>query len=301
MREVLGDKKAIVILLTPALAFYTLIKLVPILWSLGLTFFEGNVLRGYEPVGLANFTRLFSDATFWQSTLFTLKYSVVATVLEVGVGYLLAIVYVFALRRGSALLRTVVFFPVILPTVAVGVLFKRLFGINPSAGPVPAMLESLGTQPFDWFASGGTAFLVLILMDVWKSMGFFAVLLYAGLVDIPEEVIESARVDGARRFRLVRHIVIPLSLPVLLAAIVFAINATLKVFDSILALTNGGPGTDTMPLTLYMYRTVFTYNEYGYGSTLALMLTIIAFLVTIVVFRSARRDITADRAKGGTA
>lgn len=297
MREVLGDRKAILILLAPALVFYTLIKLVPILWSLGLTFFEGNVLRGYEPVGFANFSRLWGDTEFWNATLFTIKYSAVATILEVGVGYLLAILYVFALRRGSALLRTVVFFPVILPTVAVGVLFKRLFGINPSPGPVNSFIESLGGQSFDWFAAGDTSFIVLILMDVWKSMGFFAVLLYAGLVDIPEEVIESARVDGARRWRLIRHIVIPLSLPVLLAAVVFAINSTLKVFDSILAITNGGPGTETMPLTLYMYRTVFTYNEYGYGSTLALMLTIIAFLVTIVVFRSARKDITADKAR----
>ena len=74
-------------------------------------------------------------------------------------------------------------------------------------------------------------------------MGFYAVLLYAGLVDIPEEIIESARLDGASGFRLVRHIVLPLSLPVLLSSIIFSINGTLKVFDTVLALTNGGPGT----------------------------------------------------------
>ncbi|CAM3627017.1 carbohydrate ABC transporter permease [Occultella aeris] len=296
MRDVLGDRKAIVILLAPALAFYTLIKLVPILWSLGLTFFDGNVLRGYEPVGFGNFTRLVGDSVFWEATAFTLKYALVATGLQVAAGYLLAILYVFVLRKGSALLRTIVFFPVILPTVAVGVLFKRLFGIHPTPGPVNSIIEAFGGQSLDWFASGDTSFLVLILMDVWRSMGFFAVLLFAGLVDIPEEVIESARMDGAKGARLIRHIVLPLSLPVLLSAVVFAVNSTLKVFDSILAITNGGPGTETQPLTLYMYRTVFTYNEYGYGSTLALALTVIAFLVTIVIFRSARKDITADKA-----
>ena len=97
-------------------------------------------------------------------------------------------------------------------------------------------------------------------------MGFYAVLLYAGLLDIPEEVIESARLDGANGFKLVRHIVVPLSLPILLSSIIFSLNATLKVFDSLLALNSGGPGTSTAPLTLYMYRTAFEYAEYGYGS-----------------------------------
>lgn len=297
MKDVLGDKKAIIILLAPALIIYTLIKLAPILWSLALTFFEGNVLRGFEPAGLSNFARLVDDGTFWNATWFTLKYAGVSTVLLVGAGYFLAILYVFALKKGSLLLRTIVFFPVILPTVAVGVLFKRLFGIHPVPGPVNSLIEFFGGQSIDWFASGETAFFVLILMDVWRSMGFYAVLLFAGLVDIPDEVIESARIDGAKGLRLIRHIVLPLSLPVLLSAVVFAINSTLKVFDSIVAVTNGGPGTETLPLTLYMYRTVFTYNEYGYGSTIALALTIIAFLVSIVVFKSSRRDNTQEKVK----
>ena len=123
-------------------------------------------------------------------------------------------------------------------------------------------------------------------------MGFYAVLLYAGLVDIPEELFESARLDGASGFRLVRHIVIPLSLPVLLSSIIFSINGTLKVFDSVLALTGGGPGNTTTPLTLYMYQTSFAYGEYGYGSTIALLLTLLCLIVTIFIFRSSRRDLT---------
>ena len=106
-------------------------------------------------------------------------------------------------------------------------------------------------------------------MTLWSSMGFYAVLLYAGLLDIPDEIIESARLDGANGLKLVRHIVVPLSLPILLSSIIFSLNATLKVFDSLLALNSGGPGTSTAPLTLYMYRTAFEYAEYGYGSTIA--------------------------------
>jgi raffinose/stachyose/melibiose transport system permease protein len=90
----------------------------------------------------------------------------------------------------------------------------------------------------------------------------------------------------------VRHIVLPLSLPVLLSSIIFSINGTLKVFDSIVALTNGGPGDGTTPLTLYMFQTAFSYADYGYGSTIALVLTVLCLGVTVFIFRSSRRDLT---------
>jgi multiple sugar transport system permease protein/raffinose/stachyose/melibiose transport system permease protein len=115
------------------------------------------------------------------------------------------------------------------------------------------------------------------------------VLLYTGLLDIPDEIIESARLDGAAGTRLVRHIVLPLSLPILLSSLIFSLNSTLKVFDSLLALNNGGPGTTTSPLTLYMYRTAFEYSDYGYGSTIALVLTLLCLVFTLAVFRSSSR------------
>jgi len=133
---------------------------------------------------------------------------------------------------------------------------------------------------------------VIVIMDIWRSVGFYAVLLFAGLIDIPEDLIESARIDGARRWSLFRHIVLPLSLPILLSSIIFSINGTIKVFDSVLALTGGQPGNSTTPLTLYMYRTAFAFSDYGYGSTIALLLTIMCLVVTLFIFRSARRDIT---------
>ena len=89
-----------------------------------------------------------------------------------------------------------------------------------------------------------------------------------------------------------RGIVLPLSLPVLLSSVIFSINGTLKVFDSVVALTSGGPGNATTPMTLYMFQTAFSYGDYGYGSTIAFMLTVLCLLVTVFVFRSARRDLT---------
>jgi raffinose/stachyose/melibiose transport system permease protein len=279
MKHVLGDKRAIAILLGPALLVYTLVMLVPVIWSLGYTVFEGNAITGFTFVGVDNFVRAAGDPKVWDAVLFTVR-------------YLMSLLYVFVLKRSSGIIRTLVFFPVVLPTVAVALLFQKMFEVAPSTGVVNTVITSFGGESVDWFGSGANAFLVIAIMDIWRSIGFYGVLLYAGIVEIPEDTLESARLDGATGWSLVRHIVIPLSLPVLLSAIIFSVNGTLKVFDSIIALTNGGPGNATSPLTLYMFQTSFSYGEYGYGSTIALLLTIICLVVTVFIFRSSRRDLT---------
>lgn len=280
------------ILLGPALLLYTLIMLVPMVWSLGYSFTKGNSIEGFTGSGLDNFTRLLDDPAVHDALWFTLKYAVIVTAGQVIAGYLLALLYVFFLKKASALIRTLAFFPVILPTVAVGLLFQKLFQVAPQPGPVNSLLNAFGLESIDFFGNAGSAFWVLIIMDIWRSMGFYAVLLFAGLVDIPDEVLESARLDGASGLRLIRHIVLPLSLPVLMSSLIFSINGTLKVFDSVVALTNGGPGNGTTPLTLYMFQSSFTYSEYGYGSTIALLLTVVCLLVSLAVYRVSRRDNT---------
>ncbi|MET9724728.1 carbohydrate ABC transporter permease [Streptomyces zaomyceticus] len=292
MHRVLGDRRAIMLLLGPALLVYTLIMLVPMVWSLGYSFTKGNPIEGFTGNGLANFTRLLDDPAVHDALWFTLKYAVIVTAGQVIAGYLLALLYVFFLKKASALIRTLAFFPVILPTVAVGLLFQKLFQVAPQPGPVNSLLNAFGLESIDFFGSASSAFWVLIIMDIWRSMGFYAVLLFAGLLDIPDEVLESARLDGASGLRLIRHIVLPLSLPVLMSSLIFSVNGTLKVFDSVVALTNGGPGNGTTPLTLYMFQSSFTYSEYGYGSAIALLLTVVCLLVSLAVYRVSRRDNT---------
>lgn len=294
MQSVLGDKKALAILLGPALLVYSLVMLVPIVWSMGYTFFSGNAISGFTFAGTDNLTRLFTDPEVRTALSFTVRYAIVITVGQILMGYLLALMYVFILKKSSNVIRTLVFFPVVLPTVAVALLFQKMFEIAPQNGLVNSLLNGVGVESVDWFGSASSAFWVIVLMDIWRSMGFYAVLLYAGLVDIPEDMLESARLDGATGWRLIKNIVLPLSLPVLLSSIIFSINGTLKVFDSIVALTNGGPGSSTTPLTLYMFRTSFAFGDYGYGSSIALLLTLLCLIVTIFIFRSSRRDLTKD-------
>ncbi|WP_062311475.1 carbohydrate ABC transporter permease [Demequina rhizosphaerae] len=294
MDSVFRNRTAAVVMLTPALLVYTFVMLVPILWSVTYTFQSGNAITGFEFVGFDNWIEFFRDDTALDALWFTLRYAIVMTVLQVATGYGLALLYIFFLRNKSPLVRTTIFFPVILPTVAVALMFSRMFEAAPTVGPINTILQWLGGDLTDFLGTPSQAFWVVIIMDVWRSMGFYAVLLYAGLVEIPNEVIESARIDGASGWKLVRRIVFPLSLPVLLSALIFSINGTLKVFDSIVALTNGGPGSATTPLTLYMFRTSFAYGQYGYGSTVAFMLTLLCLIATIFVFRSMRRDVTSS-------
>ncbi|QLD11448.1 carbohydrate ABC transporter permease [Microbacterium oleivorans] len=292
MKSVLGDRKAIILLLTPALLVYTVIMLAPVVWSLGLTFFSGSPLMGFEFSGLANFERLIADSAVWDAFWFTVRYAVLVTLLQVVLGYGLALLYNFVLRKSSVLVRTLVFFPVVLPTVAVSLLYQKIFQSAPSDGFVNELLVNVGLDSVDWLGAGTTAFVVIVIMDVWRSIGFYGILIFSGLLDIPDEIIESARLDGARGVSLFRHIVLPMSLPILFASFIFSINGTIKVFDSVFALTGGGPGSSTTPLTLYMYRTAFQYSDYGYGSTIALLLTVMCLVITLFIFRSSRRDIT---------
>lgn len=289
MNRVFGDRRTIIILLGPTLLIYVALKLVPVGWSLGLSFFTGNTLSGFKFVGAANFSRFVTDPAAIQSLWVSIIFAVIATAGQIVLGYLLALLYVFVLRKGSAFVRTAVFFPMVLPTVAVALLFRNLFSVGQNQGPVNDIINLFGGKSVEFLASTVGTMSVALMMTLWSSMGFYAVLLYTGLLDIPEEVLESARMDGASGPRLVRHIVLPLSMPVLLSSVIFSLNSTLKTFDSLLALNNGGPGTTTSPLTLYMYQTAFEYSDYGYASTIALALTLLCLVFTLAVFRSSSR------------
>ena len=145
-----------------------------------------------------NFTRLFTDPDVWDAFWFTVKYAMLVTLFQVVLGYGLALLYIFVLRKSSVLVRTLVFFPVVLPTVAVALLYQKLFQSAPADGLVNELLVNVGLASVDWLGAGATAFIVIVIMDVWRSVGFYGVLLFSGLLDIPDEIIESARIDGAQ-------------------------------------------------------------------------------------------------------
>ncbi len=291
MKSVFNDRKTVVLLLGPAFLIYFFLKIVPVGWSLGLSLFKGNTLRGFEFVGADNFVKFFNDQAALHSLMVSVSFAIIATIGQVTLGYLMALFYHFVLKKGSSTLRTIVFFPLVLPTVAIALLFKSLVGVGENPGPVNQLIEFFGGTQVEFLATMVGTMSVALVMTWWTSLGFYAVLLYTGLVDIPEEVVESARLDGAKGLSLVRYVILPMSRPILLSSIIFSLNATLKVFDSLLALNNGGPGTTTAPLTLYMYRTAFEYAEYGYGSTIAVVLTMLSLVFTLTIFRASSKKV----------
>jgi raffinose/stachyose/melibiose transport system permease protein len=287
----LSNPIAIAVFLGPALLLYTFILLIPIVGAFRYTLYQGSPIAGFKFVGFDNYTRLAHDKAVWDAFWFGLKYAVYVSGGQILFGLILSLIYVFYLKGGAAWLRTLVFFPVVMPTVAVAQIFSKLFAVAPRYGLVNSLLVAvgLGSHVQAWLGVGTTAFWVIVIMDVWRAMGFYAILLYAGIIDIPTELMEAAKVDGANDRQVAVRIVIPLLHPVLVSAIVFSLNGTLKVFDTILALTNGGPGTATSPLTIYFYKVAFSFGQYGYGSTIAVFLAIISLVVTLIVLGVSRR------------
>lgn len=291
MKRILRDPMTVAMFLAPALVIYLCIKVGPMAWSLDYIFYSGSPITGFKWVGLDNIAKIAFDPGFQRSFWLGIKYSFFVTVFQVGIGLLLALAYLLYLKKTSVLVRTIAFIPMILPTVAVSQMFVKLLEVTPQLGLVNAMLSGLGMPELvqAWLARPASAFWVIVIMDVWRHIGFYAILIYAGLVEIPQHLIEAARVDGARGYRLVRHIIMPLLTPIMAATLVFSLNSTLKVFDSIMSLTYGGPGTSTSPLTIYMHKVAFGYGDYGYGAAVATALTIQCLAVSLLVLWQSRR------------
>ena len=283
MKKVLENKTAIAVFIVPAFILYSVIVILPVLWSLYYSFYAGSPGLKWEFCGLDNFFRLFSDKNFKASLIVNLKYISVVMLGQVGMGLLLALMFCFWLKRFKNIIRTLVFFPVVLPTGAVGQLVQKISEIQPNYGLLTSLLDSLGltnlVQP--WIGQASTALGSLCVMDIWVAMGFYAVIFYGALLDIPGDVIEAAKIDGASGMSLFRYILGPLLRPMIITCLIFSFSGTVKMFESATALTNGGPGAATRSLSMYMYNVSFTYNKVGYGSVVAL------FIFCLCVFGSS--------------
>ncbi|MFQ9510172.1 MAG: carbohydrate ABC transporter permease [Lachnospiraceae bacterium] len=280
MNKVLGNKRAVAVFVLPAFILYTAFVILPVLWSLYYSLFQGSPGLQWEFVGIKNYISLLSDKNFFKALTVNFKYIAVVTVGQVGLGLVLALMFKFWLKRCKTIVRTLVFFPVVLPTVAVGQLFGKIYEIQPNYGLLNSFLDSIGlsnlVQP--WIGQASTALWALCIMDIWVAMGFYSVIYYGALLDIPEDIIEAAHIDGCNGWNLFKNILFPLLRPMVITCLVFSFSGTVKMFESSLALTNGGPGGATKSLSMYMYDVSFTYGKVGYGSVVA----IVIFLICVV-------------------
>ena len=288
MNKVLGNKKAISLFVVPALIIYTIIVMVPVIWSLYYSFFSGSPGLQWEFAGFDNYARLFRDKNFLNALTVNCKYVLVVTVGQVGMGLLLSLMFKFWLRRCKTIVRTLVFFPVVLPTVAVGQLFAKIYEIQPNYGLLNSLLHSLGftnlVQP--WIGQSSTALWALCIMDIWVAMGFYSVIFYGALLDISDDILEAARIDGCGGWQLFKNILLPLLRPILIYVMITSLIGGMQMFDVPQILTNGtgDPMRSTMTLIMFLNKHLFSKN-YGMGGALSVFLFIITGVLSLIVFR----------------
>jgi multiple sugar transport system permease protein len=220
---------------------------------------------------LANFVRLFQDRVFGTATVQTLTLTAGALTIEFLLGMALAIL-IDSLARGRALFRSGLLVPMLLPPVVAAVVWRLMY--NPQFGVLNGTLRRIGfnTAALTWTSGDHSALLSVILVDVWEWTPFLFLLLSAGLQSIPPEPLEAARIDGAGAWRIFWDVTLPLLKPTILLALLLRAMDLVRIFDQIFILTQGGPGTATETVSLYIYRTAFRFSNFGYAAAMSFVL-----------------------------
>ncbi|PFG19069.1 carbohydrate ABC transporter permease [Serinibacter salmoneus] len=268
------------------LGFATL-TLVPVLILMYLGFTSWNAFGQATWIGTENFQRLITDKTFHTALFNTFYYAAVHIPLTLGISLGLALLLNRKLR-GMGFFRTVAFFPYITSIVAIAVVWNMLF--SPDSGVINQFLMWIGIDnPPGWTTSTDWAMPAVIIVGTWRDMGYYMLLFLAGLQAIPGELYEAARVDGANGLRRFLNVTLPCLRPTTFFVTVMLTINSFKIFDLILVMTDGGPGTATLVLSQYIYRKGFEEYDFGYASAVAIVLFLICLVVTIVQFMVNKR------------
>lgn len=271
----------------PNLLGFAIFTLVPMVFSLGLSFMSWDGANQISWVGLDNFRRLMDDSTFEIALKNTIWY-VIGTVPSTMVCALLLAVLLNQPIRGRNIFRTIYFFPYVASLVAVAVVWNMLF--FPSAGPVNEFLRALGVDnPPRWSASVDWAMHTVVMASIWRGMGYYMIIYLAALQGIPAILYESAEIDGANAWQKFRYITVPMLTPATFFISIMLTISSFKVFDLILVMTNGGPGRATNVLVIHTYNTAFRQFKFGYSSSIAMVLFVLVMTITIVQFYMERR------------
>ncbi|WP_326595870.1 carbohydrate ABC transporter permease [Streptomyces sp. NBC_01803] len=282
--------KAVLVFLLPPLLLYVATVAFPIAESLFLSFFRWDGITDLEFVGLENYHDLLtSDSTFRAAFLHSFGYLAINLVIQIGGALLIANALTY-LRRGRNLLKTLYLLPAVLSTVAIALLFQRVYSFEPE-GLLNQLLGAVGldgwTRP--WLSDVDTALTAVSLPEGWRFMGLYVVILLAGLLTVPREIEEAARLDGASETRILFRIRLPHLRPVLATTLIMAVTYGLRGFDVPYLLTNGGPGVSSELLTTYMYKTAFTSTDYGYSSAISVFIVLQCLVAVAVILTLLRR------------
>ncbi|TGD90835.1 sugar ABC transporter permease [Mycolicibacterium sp. CH28] len=274
-------------MLSPLLALFVAVVGFPLLYALYLSATDYKLTDRRAPhfVGVTNYVNTLTNADFWQAFGTTATYVLVAVLLELVIGLVLAM----ALQRqkwARDLTRAMLLAPMFITPVAVGLTFRFL--LNDQLGAIPFVLKKLGID-FDFLGSGHALY-TLALIDVWQWTPFMVLLLIAGLESIPKQPLEAARVDGAPPWYVFWRVILPLLRPVLAVAVLLRALDAMKVFEYVYATTKGGPGTETQTLQYYTYQTGVQFFRLGSAASMAFVVLAVVLTAVVITFRMLERN-----------
>ena len=290
MNRVLSNKKAVFIFLFPALILFLTIIIVPIFMSMTYSLTEWDGIGKKVFTGFDNYKELFltnSDG-FWRAVKNSLIFAAGSVFVQLPISLILALILARGVK-GERFYVSVYFIPVLISTVVIGQLWMKIY--NPQYGLLNTVLRSMGLDKLagNWLGDTKKVIFAVIVPVLWQYIGYHMLLMYASVRSISEEIFEAARIDGANGIQTALHITIPLMKPILKVCVTFAVVGSLKNFDLVYVMTDGGPaGASQLPSTL-MVETIFSRNMYGYGSSMAIFIILECFLFAWLI-RTAFRD-----------
>jgi multiple sugar transport system permease protein len=274
-------------MLAPDLIGLAVFIFLPILMALYVSLHDWDAFSPMQYVGLDNYINLLSDSDWWRSLAITALYSVAFVALVFFVSLFLAN-YLGSLKSAQELFRTLYFIPFAVSTVVASMIW--LFMYNDKTGFINAALRFLGIPPQRFLADPKQALLCIALTTAWMNIGYYTIIFLAAMKDIPRSYYEAAMLDGANWWSVFRRITFPLLREVSAFVLVVTTIASFQVFDQVKIMTNGGPANATNVTVFYIYRQAFEFIKLGYSSSLAFVLFIVIFSISIFQLRLTRSD-----------
>lgn len=267
--------------IAPGVLLVAVLLYLPLLWTTFLSLTEYNGLGDPEWIGFDNYVEMFDDSEFLGSVLNTLLWVLGTLLVPVGIG--LGIALLTWNLKGGAWLRLPFLIPYALSGIGVGVIWSFILS---GGGALDQALAAFGIDDTPrWLVDAPLNTVVMILATAWQGVGVNALLFTIGLQSIPKEPLEAARLDGANGLRLFRSILWPMLRPLTAVVVGLSIVASLKTFDIVQGMTKGGPGRDSETLALTMYKETFVNSDYGLGSAIAVLLTVVTLVASILYLR----------------
>jgi len=281
--------------LAPALSAIALFFVVPVLAALVMSFtdFDIYALADFDMlrfVGLRNYAELIDNPLFWKALSNTFYFVLVGGPLSVVVSLGAALLVNARLARFKSLFRTVYFLPVVTTLVAVAVMWRYFY--HPRFGLLNYMLSFVGVDPIDWLGDPGWAMPAIIILAIWKNFGYNMLIFVAGLQNIPDQLYEAARIDGAGFIQTFREITLPMLAPTTVFIVVITMIGYFQLFAEPYVMTQGGPLYSTFSIVMLMYDQGFRWWDMGYAAAVAFVLFFLILLGTIVQLRIQRAAMT---------